>query len=55
MSFVAGWLDDTVPSFRPPVHDQLIVNVDRDLSSSACMVLTWARPHLTSGSSFKRG
>lgn len=47
---VAGWFDETLPDFAPPPHDQLIVNVDCDLYSSARTVLTWAAPHLASGS-----
>jgi hypothetical protein len=48
--FVTGWFEDTLPTFTPPPHDQLIVNVDCDLYSSAATVLTWAAPHLGPGS-----
>jgi hypothetical protein len=48
--FVAGWFDDTLPRFSPPDHDQLIVNVDCDLYSSAKAVLAWMAPHLRTGS-----
>ncbi len=50
MSFVAGWFDETLPSFAIPAHDQLIVNVDSDLYSSARTVLDWVAPHMTPGS-----
>lgn len=50
VAFVTGWFDDTLPRFTPPAHDQLIVNVDCDLYSSARTVLTWAAPHLVAGS-----
>jgi hypothetical protein len=50
VEFVAGWFDDTLPGFRPPAHDQLVVNVDCDLYSSASTVLRWAEPYLVPGS-----
>jgi Methyltransferase domain len=50
VSFVKGWFDQTLPSFRLPEHDQLIVNVDCDLYSSADTVLRFLEPHLVPGS-----
>ena len=50
VEFVAGWFDETLPTFAIPDHDQLIVNVDADLYSSAATVLTWVAPHLRRGS-----
>ena len=50
VSFVPGWFDETLPSFAIPPHDQLIVNVDSDLYSSARTVLDWVAPHMTPGS-----
>ncbi|MEP6625993.1 MAG: class I SAM-dependent methyltransferase [Acidimicrobiia bacterium] len=50
VSFVSGWFDETLPDFAIPPHDQLIVNVDSDLYSSARTVLDWVAPHLVSGS-----
>jgi hypothetical protein len=50
VGFMVGWFDETVPGFEPPPHDQLIVNVDCDLYSSARTVLAWAAPHLKAGS-----
>jgi hypothetical protein len=48
-SFVVGWFDDTVPDFKLPAHDQLIVNVDSDLYSSAVLVLSTMEPYLVPG------
>lgn len=50
VSFQVGWFDDTLPKFEVPEHDQLIVNVDSDLYSSAVTVLNWAEPYLVPGS-----
>jgi hypothetical protein len=49
VSFEVGWFDDTLPKFKIPEHDQLIINVDSDLYSSAVTVLTWAEPYLKAG------
>jgi hypothetical protein len=49
ISFEVGWFDDTLPKFEIPEHDQLIINVDSDLYSSAVAVLTWAEPYLKAG------
>ncbi len=48
-SFEVGWFDQTVPTFRLPAHDQLIVNIDSDLYSSAVLVLAEMEPHLVPG------
>lgn len=50
VSFVVGWFEETLASWEPPAHDQLIVNVDCDLYSSAARVLRWLQPHLRPGS-----
>jgi hypothetical protein len=47
--FVVGWFDETLPSFVAPAHDQLIINIDSDLYSSALTVLNWATPLLRPG------
>ena len=49
VSFQVGWFDETLPRFTVPDHDQLIVNVDSDLYSSALTVLRWAEPYLRPG------
>lgn len=49
ISFVVGWFDDSLPKFEIPEHDQLIINVDCDVYSSAATVLSWAEPFLKAG------
>lgn len=49
VTFVKGWFDETLPGYQLPEHDQLILNVDCDLYSSADTVLRWAEPHLRPG------
>jgi hypothetical protein len=49
VSFQIGWFEDTLPCFSIPDHDQMIINVDSDLYSSATTVLGWAEPHLRPG------
>lgn len=49
VSFVVGWFDDTLPSYRLPEHDQLVVNIDCDLYSSTHTVLSWLEPYLRPG------
>ena len=41
--FVKGLFNETLPAYRMPEHDQLIVNIDCDLYSSAATVLSWLR------------
>lgn len=49
VSFEVGWFDETLPGFSMPEHDQLIVNVDSDIYSSAVTVLKWVKPYLKEG------
>jgi hypothetical protein len=49
VSFVIGWFEDTLPTFDVCEHDQLIVNVDCDLFSSAITVMKWLEPYLVPG------
>ena len=49
VSFVVGWFDERLPTFEIPEHDQLIINVDCDVYSSAAAVLGWAEPYLKAG------
>jgi hypothetical protein len=49
VSFQVGWFTETLPRFVVPDHDQLIVNVDSDLYSSALTVLQWVEPYLRPG------
>lgn len=50
VSFEVGWFDATLPDFKVPEHDQLIVNIDADLYSSAVLVLEEIGPLLVPGS-----
>jgi hypothetical protein len=50
VSFQVGWFDETLPGFEVPDHDQMIVNIDCDLYSSAATVLSWLEPQLLPGS-----
>ena len=34
VKFFKGWFEDTLPDYRPPQHDQLVINIDADLYSS---------------------
>lgn len=47
--FVTGWFDDTVPDFVLPDHDQLIINIDCDLYSSAATVMRTLEPSIVPG------
>jgi len=49
VSYVVGWFDDTLPNYKPPEHEQLVLNVDCDLYSSARTVLEWAESYLRPG------
>lgn len=49
VSFRIGWFDETLPRFAVPDHDQIVINVDSDLYSSASTVLRWAEPYLRPG------
>ncbi len=49
VSFFNGWFEQTLPSYRPPDHDALIVNMDADLYSSTIFVLRSLRPWIRPG------
>lgn len=40
VELVAGWFEDTLPTFRVPDHDALFVTLDADLYSSTASVLS---------------
>lgn len=48
VSFFAGWFEQTLPTYQPPDHEVLIINMDADLYSSTIFVLhsvrDWIRP-----------
>lgn len=48
-SFEVGWFDATVPAFEVPPHDQLIINIDSDLYSSAALVLSELEEYIVPG------
>ena len=47
--FVKGWFEDTLPNYRPPEYDQLVVNIDCDLYSSTRFVLDTLEPLISDG------
>lgn len=49
VAFEVGWFEHTLPTFSVPEHDQLIINIDSDLYSSAITVLDWSTPLLRPG------
>jgi hypothetical protein len=49
ITLVKGWFDETLRSFPIPKHDQLLVNIDADVYSSARSVLLHLEPVLRPG------
>jgi hypothetical protein len=49
VSLIVGWFEDTLPQFELPPYDQLIVNIDSDLYTSARTILTWLESRLRPG------
>jgi len=49
VQFVTGWFRDTLPVYDLPSHDQLVVNIDSDLYSSAKTVLGYLRDAIVPG------
>jgi hypothetical protein len=47
--FFKGWFDQTLPTYEPPLHDRLVINVDSDLYSSADVVLRTLEPLIVPG------
>ena len=47
--FYKGWFSETLPDYRPPEHDRLIVNIDSDLWQSATTVLRHFRDLIVPG------
>lgn len=44
-----GWFDATLPSFAPPAHERLVLNLDADLYSSTKFVLDTLRDWIVPG------
>jgi hypothetical protein len=49
VSFFAGWFEETLPSYRPPDHEALVINMDADLYSSTIFVLRSLRRWIRAG------
>jgi len=47
--FFRGWFEEALPSYEPPCHDRLVINVDSDLYSSADVVLRTLEPLIVPG------
>lgn len=50
VSFFKGLFEETLPHYKPPPHDVLIVSIDCDLYSSTIVVLNALAPYLKPGS-----
>jgi hypothetical protein len=48
--FFKGWFAETLPHYEFPEHEQLVVNIDADVYSSAVTVLDAVEAHLRPGS-----
>jgi hypothetical protein len=44
-----GWFDETLPTYKPPPHDRLLINIDSDIYSSAVCVLRYMTPYVRPG------
>ena len=49
VSFYRGWFDQVLPTYSPPPHDVLIINMDADLYSSTIYVLRHLCSHIKPG------
>lgn len=49
VQFFKGWFEDTLPGYRPPAHDVLVLNLDADLYSSTALVLSILQPWIQAG------
>jgi hypothetical protein len=47
--FFVGWFDKTLPDYRPPPHDRLMMNLDADLYSSTKTALMALKPQIVPG------
>lgn len=50
VQFFKGWFQDTLPQYKVPGHDVLVLNLDADLYSSTIFVLKTLRDHIGIGS-----
>lgn len=49
VKFFKGWFHETLPQYDPPHHEQLIINIDADLYSSAKLILATLKSHIVVG------
>lgn len=49
VKFFKGWFEDTLPGYRPPQHDQMVINIDADLYSSTKFVLNALNDYISIG------
>ena len=47
--FFKGWFDEVLPTYVPPAHDVLVINLDADLYSSTACVLRALRDQIKPG------
>ena len=50
VQFFVGWFDETLPGYRWPEHEVLVVVMDADLYSSTATALEYVKPRLIPGS-----
>jgi hypothetical protein len=50
VQFFKGWFEETLPSYKVPEHEVLIVDFDADLYSSTKCVFQYIGPHIVPGS-----
>lgn len=49
VQFFKGWFDQTLPRYRPPHHEKLVINMDADIYSSTIYVLRTLEPLIVPG------
>jgi len=49
VQFFKGWFDQSLPAYRIPEHEVLILNLDADLYSSTIFVLNYLSPWIVPG------
>jgi Macrocin-O-methyltransferase (TylF) len=49
VEFHKGWFQETLPEFRLPIHENLVINLDADLYSSTIYVLNQLRDSIVPG------
>jgi len=49
VQFFKGWFDETLPKYKMPPHDILVLNLDADLYSSTAFVLNFLKDAIVPG------